>query len=249
MAQSYTGSSDSNAFNSPLGVESGSLLSSTGSAGGNSLSNLAGLGGGLAAVGVGAYDLLQGNQPLPAEGDLQTQANYEGQLGRSETTAGTGLQSYLEQGTLPPAQQAQLQLEQQAAKAQLIQGAGSRGQNTNPLKNSGLTQDLNSLGLQSEVVQGQLEQQLFNSGQQLITSGQQAFGIQAQDLTTLAQIQEKQQQDTTNAIMGFAKALGGLNWSQIGSSLSSIGSSIGSAAAAGDAGAVVADAAPLALAA
>ena len=44
----------------------------------------------------------------------------------------------------------------------------------------------------------------------------------------LAAIDAQQQTDTTNAIMGFAKSLGSMNWSAIGSGLGTLGTSISS---------------------
>lgn len=178
--------------------------------------------GALAAGGALAYDLLGGNPASAPEQALQNEAGQLGAEGTQLTQQGQGLQAYLEQGTLPPAQQAQLELQKNAAKARIIQGAGSRGQNTNPLGNSGLTQDLNSLGLQSEVEKGKLEEQLFQAGNSLITQGNQALGMEVGIQEKLAQIDAQQQADTTNAIMGFAKALGGMDWSKIGSSLATL---------------------------
>jgi hypothetical protein len=185
-------------------------------------SSLLSLAGPLVAGGGLLYDLTKGDPASAPVNALTAEAGQLQNLGVSETSQGQGLQSYLEQGTLPPAQQAQVELAQNAAKAKLIQGAATRGQNTNPLANSGLTQDLNSLSLQSEVEKGQLEQQLFNAGQSLISSGQQALGMEAGIQEQLAKIDQQQQADTTNAIMSFAKALGGMNWGQIGTSLASL---------------------------
>jgi hypothetical protein len=90
------------------------------------------------------------------------------------------------------------------------------------LGNSGLTQDLNSLGLQTEVEKGILEKQLFEAGNQLVTQGNTALGMEVGIQETLAKIDAKQQEDTTNAIMGFAKALGSMDWGKIGSSLAAL---------------------------
>jgi hypothetical protein len=111
---------------------------------------------------------------------------------------------------------------QNAAKARIIQGAGTRGQSTDPRQNSGLTQDINSLGLQTEVERGALEKQLFDAGNSLISQGNQALGMEIGIQEKLAQIDAQQQADTTNAIMGFAKSLGSMDWGKIGSSLASL---------------------------
>ena len=196
----------------------------TSSYGGSSNSlggNLAGVGG-IAALGAGIYDIAKGNPNSPAQNNL---IGLGGQLqgeGQGLLQEGQGLQSYLEQGTLPPAEQAQLELAQNAAKARLIQGAGSRGQNTNPMGNSGLTQDINSLGLQTLSEKGILEKQLFDAGQGLITEGTNALGMDAGIQEKLAAIDAQQQADTTSAITNFAKSLGSMNWGQIGSTLGSL---------------------------
>ncbi len=196
---------------------------SSGSAGTSSLtSSIGNVAGPALALGVGAYDLFKGNPDSAPVQALGQEATQLGQEGTQLTQQGQGLQQYLEQGTLPPAQQAQLEMAQQAAKARLIQGAGSRGQNTNPMGNSGLTQDMNSLGLQTETEKGILEKQLFDAGNSLITEGNQALGMEVGIQEKLAAIDAQQQADTTNAIMGFAKSLGSMDWGKIGSSLASL---------------------------
>jgi hypothetical protein len=198
-------------------------IASSGAAGaGGLLGNIGNVAGPGLALGVGAYDIFKGDPNSAPVNALTGEAGQLGALGSHLTAEGQGLQSYLEQGTLPPAQQAQLELAQNAAKARLIQGAGSRGQNTNPMGNSGLTQDINSLGLQTEVERGALEKQLFDAGNQLITQGNQALGMEVGIQEKLAAIDAQQQQDTTNAIMGFAKSLGSMDWGKIGSSLASL---------------------------
>lgn len=167
-----------------------------------------GLAGAAAAGGGLLYDLFKGNQPTPAESQLGIeQANF-GTTGQSLVGTGQGLQSYLEQGTLPPAIQAQLELKQNAAKAALVQGAASKGQNPTALGNSGLSQDISSLDLQTLATKGTLEEQLFQAGTGLIQQGATFLNDQANINTTLAKIQEQQEADTTQAIMSFAKALG-----------------------------------------
>jgi hypothetical protein len=166
---------------------------------------------GAAAAGGGLlYDLLQGDQPTPAQQNLTALGTQLGGEGTSLVSEGQGLQSYLEQGTLPPAQQAALELKQNAAKAALVQGAASKGQNATPQGNSGLTQDINSLNLQTLATQGTLEEQLFTAGTGLINAGQGFLNTDVNVQDTLAKLDAQQQADTTAAIMGFAKALGGI---------------------------------------
>jgi hypothetical protein len=197
-------------------------IAGSGSSTGSMLGNIGNIAGPALALGVGAYDIFKGDPNSAPVNALTGEAGQLGSLGTSLTQEGQGLQSFLEQGTLPGPQQAQLELAQNAAKARLIQGAGSRGQNTNPMGNSGLTQDINSLGLQTEVEKGALEKQLFDAGNSLITQGNQALGMEVGIQEKLAAIDAQQQQDTTNAIMGFAKSLGSMDWSKIGSSIASL---------------------------
>ena len=224
MADPFANLTSSNDYADPTGGSQSpyntNIANSTST--GTTPGNLASLGGGALGLGVGLYDILKGDPNSAPVNALTQEGSQLGAEGTQLVQQGQGLQSYLEQGTLPPAQQAQLELAQNAAKAKLIQGAGSRGQNTSPLGNSGLTQDINSLSLQTETERGQLEQQLFNSGNQLVTEGNNALGMDVGIQEKLAAIDAQQQADTTNAIMGFAKSLGSMDWSKIGSTLASI---------------------------
>jgi hypothetical protein len=197
-------------------------FTSLGSGSGINLGNIATAGGGIAALGFGAYDIFKGNPDSAPQQALGQEAGILGQESGTLLQEGHGLQSYLQQGTLPPPQQAQLEMAQNAAKARIIQGAGTRGQSTDPRQNSGLTQDINSLGLQTEVERGALEKQLFDAGNSLISQGNQALGMEIGIQEKLAQIDAQQQADTTNAIMGFAKSLGSMDWGKIGSSIASL---------------------------
>jgi hypothetical protein len=223
----YTGGSPTNLANiasgqgyNMTGLPGNDISGSSSSGLGSSIGNIAGP---ALAGGFGLYDIFKGDPSSAPVNALTAEAGQLGTEGTQLTQQGQGLQSYLEQGTLPPAQQAQLELAQNAAKARLIQGAASRGQNTSPTGNSGLTQDLNSLGLQTEAERGALEKQLFDAGTSLISEGNTALGMETGIQEKLAAIDAQQQQDTTNAIMGFAKSLGSMDWSKIGSSLATIG--------------------------
>ena len=201
----------------------GNIASTSATGGsGSMLGNIGNVAGPALALGVGAYDIFKGDPTSAPVQALTGEATQLGQEGTALTQHGQELQSYLEQGTLPPAQQAQLELAKNAARASTIQGAASRGQNTSPSGNSGLNQDLNSIGLQTEVEKGALEKQLFEAGNSLITEGNQALGMEVGIQEKLAAIDAQQQADTTNAIMGFAKSLGSMDWGKIGSSLASL---------------------------
>ncbi len=224
MADPFANLTSSNDYTDPTGGSQSpyptNIAGSTST--GPSAGNLASLGGGALALGVGAYDLFKGNPNSDPQNALIQEGSQLGTEGTGLVQQGQGLQSYLEQGTLPPAQQAQLEMAQNAAKARLVQGAAFKGQSTNPMGNSGLTQDINSLGLQTETEKGQLEQQLFQAGNQLVTEGNNALGMEVGIQEKLAAIDAQQQQDTTNAIMGFAKSLGSMDWGKIGSTLGSL---------------------------
>lgn len=170
-------------------------------------------GGALGAIAAGGgllYDIFKGDQPTPAETNLTNEAASAGTQGQALLGQGQQLQSYLTSGTLPPNVQAQLDLKAAAAKAALIQGAANKGQNTSVLGNSGLSQDISTLGLEEQSVEGQLEAQLFQQGTGLISQGQQFLNTQSNIDMTMAKLQEQQEANTGNAIMSFAKALGGI---------------------------------------
>jgi hypothetical protein len=88
--------------------------------------------------------------------------------------------------------------------------------------NSALTQDLNSLGLQTASEKVAQEEKLFQAGQGLIHEGNAALGMEVGIQEQLAKIDAQQQQDTTNAIMGFAKSLGSMDWGKIGGTLATL---------------------------
>lgn len=193
-----------------------SLSSSTNSAGGlGGNLNLGNAGSLLGAGAAGAgliYDLAQGPSSLPAEGDL---SGIVGSLtGEANSLYGTGngLQQYLVQGTLPPAFQAEVQADQASRNASLIQGAGSRGQSTNPLQNSALTTNLGVSTNQSLIDQAKLEQILYSAGSADISAGNQAFSTAESASAALGTMEYQQQQQTMQAITNLAGALGKVSW-------------------------------------
>jgi|HubBroStandDraft_2_1064218.scaffolds.fasta_scaffold00003_55 hypothetical protein len=187
----------------------------SGGGGSNPLSSIFGgntgaeLGAGVAG-GALLYDIFQGNQPTQQENTLSGAASAAGAQATSLTQQGQGLESYLTQGTLPPALQAAVDQKVAAAKASTVQQAANTTGNANPTQNSALTQDLNFQSEQGLTLQGQLETQLAQTGQGLISSGAQYAGLQNQDLIALGQAQQQQQAATGQAIAAFAGALGKL---------------------------------------
>lgn len=193
-----------------------SLSSSTNSAGGlGGNLNLGNAGSLLGAGAAGAgliYDLANGSSSLPAEGDLTSLIGPLTTEGESLYNTGNGLQQYLVQGTLPPAFQAEVQADQASRNASLIQGAGSRGQSTNPLQNSALTTNLGVSTNQSLIDQAKLEQILYQSGSQDISAGTSALGAAESASAALGTMETQQQTLTMNAIANLAGALGKVSW-------------------------------------
>lgn len=165
---------------------------------------------GVAAGGL-AYNLLQGGRTDPNLARLQGNADQMGAQARGLMDQGVGLQQYLQNGTLPPAMQAQMTQAVAAARARIISTHASRGLPTNPAQNSMLAQELNSLDLQALVQAGQLEENLFKSGSQLLQLGVQETGMSNALLAQLYQFNRQESQDTGKAITNFAAALGGMN--------------------------------------
>lgn len=202
----------------------GAAPSSSAAVGSNPFGNIgADIGAGVAG-GALIYDLTQGNQPTQQETTLQNAAGGLGtqsanltQQGNALVQQGQGLESYLTQGTLPPALQAAVDQKVAAAKAATVQQAANTTGNADATRNSALTQDLNFQNNQGLTLEGQLETNLAQtgqgeiaSGQGLINSGAQYAGLQNQDLIALGQAQQQQQSATTAAITAFAGALGKL---------------------------------------
>lgn len=195
--------------NTGSGPSSSALSSSLGS------SNLLSLLGPLAAGGGLLYDILGGNSNLPAEGDLSSIESATTGEGASLYNTGNALQQYLVQGTLPPQFQAANQAALSSANASAIQGAGARGQNTNPTQNSALNENLNVNQQQSLITQGQLEDLLYNAGLSDIQAGTSAFNTGEQASQALGTMETQQQTLTMNSIASLAAALGKVSWNTL----------------------------------
>lgn len=189
--------------------------SASGAGGGFNLGNAGSLlGAGVAGAGL-IYDLAKGPSSLPAEGDLSGIIGSLTGEANSNWATGNALQSYLVQGTLPPAFQAEVQADQASRNASLIQGAGSRGQSTNPLHNSALTTNLGVSTNQSLIEQAKLEQILYSAGSADISAGNQEFSTAVSASQALGTMEYQQQQQTMNAIANLAGALGKVSWGTI----------------------------------
>ncbi len=153
-------------------------------------------GAGVLAAGAGlGMNMLHGNQIDPYQQKLQDSANQLGAQGQV-------LESYLRTGKLPPALQAQLDQWEAAKKAQIIAGAAARGQPTDPLMNSALAQDLSNLKLQGLAQMAETQVNLLNAGLK-------ETGMSMDAYKTIAQMDQKQQEDLMKAIQNMAMALAG----------------------------------------
>lgn len=152
------------------------------------------LGIGLAGAGLG-YSMLQGNK---LTGNVQNVTNAANQ----EAGQGAQLQQYLQNGTLPPGMQAAVDNATKAAKARIISGYASRGQNADPAQNSALAQELAQADMNALAAAGQLQTQLLTTGLNETNMSNQLYEF-------LVGTDQKQAQLTGQAISNFAAAMAG----------------------------------------
>lgn len=179
---------------------------------------------GLAGLGYNLYQGYEQQQQMKAlQAQIQQQSQQAQATGQQATTAaqpqlnlGANLETYLQNNTLPPDAQAALDAQVRAQKAQVIQGYGARGQNTDPTQNSALATDLANVDTQAAALKQQMQTQYFNAGQQaiqsanqLIASGLSATQISAQLPMAMQQLNIELGNQTSAAIAAFAKGLGG----------------------------------------
>lgn len=155
------------------------------------------------------YSVLNANKTLPTTNAIQGAANQYATTGQSMITSGQNLETYLTNGTLPPALQAQVTQQVKAAKAAAIARAAKMGMSTDPAQNSSLATDLANIDQQGLILAGTLEQNLYSAGNQSISQGAQFLGMTNQDLIALSNIQQTQQANVGKSIASFAAALGG----------------------------------------
>ncbi len=181
----------------------------------------------IAGIGGLGYNLFQGYENQQAQKKITNQINataaQEAAVSTADTAAaqplinsGTQLTQYLTTGTLPPAFQAQVTQQVQAAKAAIIQGYATRGQSTNPSDNSALAQDLANVDQQALTLQANLESTLSTAGtnmistaNQLLASGASAASISGELPVMIAQLNLNLSNATSSAISNFAAALNG----------------------------------------
>ena len=165
---------------------------------------------GILASGAGlGLSILRGNQTEPNQAALQNEAPGLAAQGAALTASGQQLQTYLTNGTLPPGQQAAVTQAVQAAKARIIQNHASNGENTDPTQNSALAQELSAADQNGVVMAGQLEQQLFSSGTQLLQTGLRETGLSEQIYETLVKMDQTNNNALMASIASMAAALGG----------------------------------------
>jgi hypothetical protein len=151
---------------------------------------------GVAAAGAGlGFDLLRGNPTDPNQQQLQAQA---GQL----SAQGQQLESYLKNGTLPPALQAQLKQATAAEKARIVSGYAARNQPTDPNQNSALAQELNAVDTNAIAAMADVQIQLLNTGIK-------ETGMSTEIYNILTKLDMQNNQQLMQAISSFAAALGG----------------------------------------
>ena len=161
-----------------------------------------------AAGGLG-LSFLEGNKESANEKVLTQEAPALAAEGQSLTAAGQQLTTYLSSGTLPPGLQSQVTTAVAAEKARIISNHAANGENTNPTQNSALAQELSQADINGINLAGQLEQQLFTSGTQLLNTGLQESGLSTQLYETLAKMDQVNNTQLMQAIASMAAALGG----------------------------------------
>lgn len=129
---------------------------------------------------------------------------------------GQTLTSYLASGTLPPQFQSQVDQAIASQKAGIIQGYASRGQPTDPTKNSALQQELAAVENSKATLMTQLESQLSTAGNQMIQTANSmlAQGLAATQLESeipiqMSKLNEQLNKDMMSSISNFAAAMNG----------------------------------------
>jgi hypothetical protein len=154
-------------------------------------------------------NMMRGN---PASADVNRAENLAG-FGMAQagnlTQMGSQLQSYLQNGTLPPALQAQVNQKVAAEKAMIISNAAKNGQSTNPTQNTVLAQDLAAADRNGLIAAGDFEAKLAAMGQQMINAGLQATNLSESTYLALAKMDKTDQTNLINEISAFTAALGG----------------------------------------
>ena len=166
------------------------------------------LGTALGAAGLG-YSIYNGQKLTSNQQALTAAAQQEAASGQQVANEGQSLTQYLQNGTLPPAYQAQVDQAIQSQIQTAISNAAAAGQPTDPTKNSSLAQTIASIKNQAPILQSELATQLASSGTSLISAGLGAAGLSGQLYSTLVQNDTQAAANTGKAIANLASALNG----------------------------------------
>ena len=170
----------------------------------------------LGAAGLG-YNLFQGYQSQQALKQLQQQElDYQNKIAQAGQGALNAAQPLLATGQalelggdIPPALQARFDQYRNAQRAQIIQGYGARGQNTDPLQNSALQQDLGAVDQNLLAMKQQLGDDMIKTANTMLSQGVSATQIAARLPMIMQQLDIQLQQLTSNSIANFAAAMSG----------------------------------------
>jgi hypothetical protein len=174
------------------GVTSGGTIDAGGGFGADIMGLIQRNPGALLSGGLLASQLFRGNEPYPAEKQLQNLATNAG-------TQGQALSGYLQSGTLPPGAQANVDASTNAAEAR-IRAANAR------LGLSGSTMEAQQLGEAKQQAAGQQ----FLIANELLGQGAKYTNISANIYDELLKSQAGTDQEFQKALMAFAGGLGGL---------------------------------------
>lgn len=166
------------------------------------------LGTALGAGGLG-YSIYNGQKLTANQNALTQSAQTAAASGQQIANEGQSLTQYLQNGTLPPAYQAQVDQAIQSQITAAISAAGAAGEPTDPAKNTSLAQTIASIQNQKPILQSELATQLANSGTTLISAGISATGLSGQLYSTLVQNDTQAAANTGKAIANLASALNG----------------------------------------
>ena len=147
------------------------------------------------------------------------------------TADAQAMMSYVSQGTLPPAMQAQVANGVQAAKSQAASIMAQHGLSADPTRNAQLKQQFDTIDSQALQLQGTLATQLYQSGlqaqqtvnqtnqtaNQMQTTALSALGLNQTTYLALQKIYSDQDAKTQAAVTNFATALGKMGTGSSGS--------------------------------
>jgi hypothetical protein len=152
------------------------------------------LGIGAAGVGLGLA-LTNRNTQSPNQQQMSAQAQQLAAQGQQ-------LQSYLANGTLPPALQQQLANATAAEKARITANHAKNGMSTDPSQNSALAQELNAVDTNAVGAMAQAQIQMMQTGLN-------ETGLSTQLYTLLTNMDRQDNTNLMNSIASFAASLSG----------------------------------------